>query len=245
MGLETAIGSLFAAFGLSGAAGLNPWLPLFTSALLARLDVVELAAPFDTLSSTLGLVLLGALTAADFVGDKIPLVDHVLHLAGTVVAPVSGAILFAGETGLETDLPTLVAVLLGGATAGSIHAGGGAVRPVSTATTGGIANPLLSLGEDLTSLLLVVAAFVLPLVALLLVLALAARVPARPPARGGDGRRPCYPPALAPAALLSARSPRCSSCSCPLRLTPCRTARSTSTSSTSNRSRSTGPRTGR
>lgn len=173
MGLETAAGSVLAAFGLSGAAGLNPWLPLFASALLARLEVVELAAPFDSLSSTLWLVLLALLTVADVVGDKIPLVDHALHLAGAVVAPASGAILFAGQTGLETDVPTLAAVLLGGATAGSIHAGRSAVRPVSTATTGGLGNPLLSLGEDLGSLVLVVVAFVLPLLALLLVLALA------------------------------------------------------------------------
>lgn len=174
MGLETAIGSLLAAFGLSGAAGLNAWLPLFASALLARLDVVELAAPFDDLSTTPGLVLLAVLTTADFVGDKIPVVDHLLHLLGTVVAPASGAILFTGQTGLETDLPTLAAVALGAVTAGSIHAGRSAVRPVSTATTGGIGNPILSLGEDLGSLALVVVAFALPVLALLLVLALAA-----------------------------------------------------------------------
>jgi hypothetical protein len=174
VGLDTAIGSVLAAFGLSGAAGLNAWLPLFASALLDRLDVVELAAPFDQLSSTGGLVVLALLTTADFVGDKIPLVDHVLHLLGTAIAPVSGAILFTGQTGLETDLPTLAAVLLGGATAGTIHAGRSAVRPVSTATTAGVGNPVLSLTEDAGSLVLVVIAFVLPFVALLIVIALAA-----------------------------------------------------------------------
>ena len=172
MGLDTALGSLLAAFGLSGAAGLNSWLPLFASALLDRLGVVELAAPFDELTSTLAIVVLGALTAADFVGDKIPVVDHLLHVAGTIVAPASGAILFVGQTGIETDLSTLAAILLGGATAGSIHAGRAAVRPVSTATTGGVGNPVLSLGEDAGSLLLVVTAFVLPLIALILVLVL-------------------------------------------------------------------------
>lgn len=172
MGLDTAIGSLLAAFGLSGAAGLNAWLPLFLSAFLARLDVVELAAPFDDLTSTPALALLGALTIADFVGDKIPVVDHLLHLAGAVVAPVSGAMLFTGQTGLETDLPTLAAIVLGGTTAGTIHAVRAAVRPVSTATTGGLGNPVLSLGEDAGSLLLVVTAFVVPLLALLLVVAL-------------------------------------------------------------------------
>jgi hypothetical protein len=172
IGLDTALGSVLAAFGLSGAAGLSAWLPLFLSALLARLDVVELAAPFDDLTSTTWLVVLAALTAADFVGDKVPVVDHVLHLVGTVAAPVSGALLFVGQTGIETDLSTLAAVVLGGATAGSIHAERTVLRPASTATTGGAANPVLSLGEDIGSLVLVVLAFVLPLLALLLVAAL-------------------------------------------------------------------------
>ena len=172
MGLETALGSVLAAFGLSGAAGLNAWLPLFGSALLARLDLVELAAPFDELSSTTGLVVLGVLAVADFVGDKVPLVDHVLHVAGALVAPASGALLFAGQTGLETDLPAFAAVVLGALTAGSVHVGRAAVRPVATASTGGLGNPLLSLGEDVGALILLVAAFVLPVLAAALVVAL-------------------------------------------------------------------------
>ena len=123
------LSSLCGAFGLSAAAGLNAWLPLFGAALAQRLDIVELAQPFDDLSGTGALVVLGVLTSADFVGDKIPAVDHVLHAIGTVVAPVSGAVLFTGQTGAETDLPTLVAILLGGATAESIHAGRATIRP--------------------------------------------------------------------------------------------------------------------
>jgi hypothetical protein len=168
VGLDTALGSLFAAFGLSGASGLNAWLPLLTSALLARFDVVELAAPLDDLSSNTGLLVLAVLTVADFVGDKIPLVDHVLHVLGTAIAPASGAILFTAQTGLETDLPTVVAVVLGALTAGGVHAGRSALRPVSTAATGGLGNPILSLGEDVASLTLVVLSFVVPLLAALL-----------------------------------------------------------------------------
>jgi hypothetical protein len=171
---STAIGSVLAAFGLSGAAGLNPWLPLFASALLNRLDVVELGAPFDELSSTTWLVVLASLTTVDFVGDKIPAVDHALHAIGAVVAPASGAVLFAGQTSVESDLPTLVAVLLGAVTAGSIHAARAAARPVSTATTGGFGNPVLSFAEDLGSAGLTAVAFLLPVLALVLVVALVA-----------------------------------------------------------------------
>ena len=121
--------SICAAFGLSAAAGLNAWLPLFAGALLNRLDVVELAQPFDDLTGTGTLAVLGLLTAADFVGDKIPAVDHVLHAVGTVVAPVSGAVLFTGQSGVESDFPTIAAALLGGATAESIHAGWAVIRP--------------------------------------------------------------------------------------------------------------------
>lgn len=176
MDVGTALGSLLAAFGLSGAAGLNPWLPLFAGALAAKLDLVELAAPFDDLSSTAGIVVLGVLTAADFVGDKIPVVDHVLHLLGTVVAPASGAVLFTGQAGTETDIPTLVAIVLGALTAGSVHGARTAARPFVTAGTAGVGNPLVSLGEDVASLVLVVTAFAVPLLAVLLLLALAVPV---------------------------------------------------------------------
>lgn len=166
--------TLCGAFGLSAAAGLNAWLPLFVAALAQRLDIVELAQPFDDLSGTGALVVLGVLTTADFVGDKIPAVDHVLHAIGTVVAPVSGAALFTGQTGAETDLPTLAAVLLGGGVAESVHAGRAAIRPLSTATTAGVGNPVLSTLEDVASIGLTVIAFALPILAFAMAIGLVA-----------------------------------------------------------------------
>jgi hypothetical protein len=163
--VETAIGSVLAAFGLSGAAGLNAWLPLFVSALLDRLGIVDLAGPFEEFSSTTGLVVLGTLTVADFVGDKVPVVDHVLHGLGTVIAPVSGALLFTGAAGSESDLPGIVSIVLGALVAGSVHAARATVRPAATATTGGLANPVLSLGEDGASGALTALAFLAPIIA--------------------------------------------------------------------------------
>jgi hypothetical protein len=170
------LASISAAFGLSAAAGLNAWLPLFGAALAQRLDWVELAQPFDDLSGTGALIVLGALTIADFVGDKVPAVDHVLHAVGTVIAPVSGAVLFTGQTGGETDLPTIAAILLGGGTAEAIHSGRAAIRPVSTVTTAGIGNPVLSALEDLGSLGLMLAAFIVPVLAVLAAIALAVAI---------------------------------------------------------------------
>jgi hypothetical protein len=176
MDLSSAIGSVFAAVGLAGAAGFNAYLPLLVSGVLDRLDVVDLGEPFGALSSDAGLAVLAALFVADFVGDKIPGVDHALHLLGTVVHPVSGALLFVGQTGLDTQIPAAVAAVLGAATAETLHGGRAALRPASTTATAGIGNPVLSLGEDVAALILTIVAFALPVVALLAVIALVAAV---------------------------------------------------------------------
>jgi hypothetical protein len=168
--LTGALGSVFAAFGLAGAAGLNAWIPLLTTALLARAGAIDLAEPYDDLTSTPGLILLGVAFAADFVGDKVPVVDHVLHAIGSVVNPAAGAVLFAGSTGVETDIPTIVALLAGGSVAGALHAGRATVRPASTAGTAGIGNPVLSLLEDAGSLALTGFALLLPIIAFLAVI---------------------------------------------------------------------------
>jgi len=190
----TAIGSIFAAVGLSGAAGLNAYLPLLISAVLDRMDVVELGEPFGALSGNTGIAILTALFLADFAGDKVPGLDHALHIAGTVIAPVSGALLFVGQTGIDTQMPAAVAVILGAVTAETVHGGRAALRPASTAATAGIGNPVLSLGEDATSLLLTIVAFALPVLAFTAVIALIValvsggrRLAAR---RGAGGGRP-------------------------------------------------------
>ena len=176
MDLAAPIASVFAAVGLSAAAGLNAYLPLLIGAVLERLDVVDLGDPFGALSSNAGIAVLAVLLAADLVGDKIPGIDHLLHMAGIVIHPVAGAMLFVGQTGVDTGIPAAVAAVLGAATAETLHGARASVRPASTASTAGIGNPFLSLGEDVTSLALTILAFALPLLALLLALALIAGV---------------------------------------------------------------------
>jgi uncharacterized protein DUF4126 len=174
--VATAAGSLLAAFGLSGAAGLNAWIPLLAMGLLSRAGALDLGDPYDALATTPGLIVLGVLFVLDFVGDKVPAVDSLLHAAGSVVDPVAGAIAFAGPTDIPTDLPSLLQFALGASLAGSLHATRATVRPASTTLTAGAGNPLLSLGEDVVSAVLSVLAVLVPVlgaIVLLVVLALA------------------------------------------------------------------------
>ena len=171
--VATAAGSVLAAFGLSGAAGLNAWIPLLAAGLLDRAGQLQLPEPYDVLATTPGLIVLGVLFALDFVGDKVPAIDSLLHAVGTVVHPASGAIVFAGPTETPTDIPSIVLFALGASVAGSLHATRATIRPASTTLTAGAGNPVFSLGEDLSSAALSVLAVLAPLVGFLALLVVA------------------------------------------------------------------------
>jgi hypothetical protein len=158
--------NLFSAFGLSSAAGLNAYLPLLLVGLITRYtDLWQLQAPYDLLASPVALIVLAVLAAVDFLADKIPVVDHIAHAVGTVVHPVAGAVLFASQNNVLSNVHPIVAMVAGVTVAGSLHASRAAIRPVATATTGGMGNPVLSFLEDLVSLVLSVLAIFIPLLA--------------------------------------------------------------------------------
>lgn len=131
--MESAIPNLGAAFGLGVAAGLSTFLPLALIALCARFGLISLAPPFAPLGSDVAVVGLLALCLAEMAGDKIPVIDTMLHKLLFPAAVASGGILFAARTGTVTAVhpgaALLFGLLAGGTTAGTVHATRAAVRP--------------------------------------------------------------------------------------------------------------------
>jgi hypothetical protein len=68
---------------------------------------------------------------------------------------------------LLTQAHPAVAGVLGLVLGGSIHAGRSAFRPVVTAGTGGVGNPVVSIVEDVASAVLTLLAIVVPVLAFL------------------------------------------------------------------------------
>lgn len=149
--------------GLAGAAGLNAYVPLLVVGLLGRTGVLHLSAPYDSLSDTPVLIVLGVLFAIEFLADKVPGVDSVNDVVQTVVRPAAGAVLMAGSLGIGTDLPPWVGVVAGIITAGGIHATKAAARPVVNVSTAGVGGPVVSLVEDAVSLAASLLAVLAPL----------------------------------------------------------------------------------
>lgn len=164
--------NLAGAIGLGAASGLNPWIPLLGLGIAQRTGIVELSSTFDWLGATPTLIVLAAVFVADLIGDKIPAIDSVLHAIGLVVAPASGAVVFAAQDNLISNAHPVLAGSLGVVLAGSVHAARGALRPAVTATTGGIGNPFVSALEDLVSAVFTILAVVVPVLAMLAVIGL-------------------------------------------------------------------------
>jgi hypothetical protein len=159
------------ALGLATAAGLNAWIPLLATGLLARYtDVIHLSGTWANLENTGVLIALAVVAVVDFVGDKIPGVDHALHAAGTVIAPVTG-VAAALSSSSALDVSPALMTIIGVVAAETSHGTRMAIRPFSTATTAGLGNPVVSLIEDLSSLALSLVAIILPVLAALLVVA--------------------------------------------------------------------------
>ncbi len=168
--------NLLAAFGLSAATGLNAYLPLLIVGLLARFtDLIVLKAPWDTLTNPWVLGALAVLLIIEMTVDKIPAVDSLNDTIQTVVRPVAGAILFAASVNVISEVSPALAVICGLLVAGSVHAAKATVRPVITATTAGLGNPIVSTVEDVLSGTTTLVAILLPgLAAFIVVLVVAA-----------------------------------------------------------------------
>lgn len=164
--------NLFSSLGLSSAAGLNAYLPLLIVALTARFtDLITLQEPWDALEHPAIIVLLIVLLIVEMAADKIPAVDSANDVVQTVIRPTAGAILFAAQANLISDVHPVLAMACGLLIAGGVHAAKATARPVVTATTGGLGNPVVSVMEDIISAATTVLSILAPVLVIFLIAA--------------------------------------------------------------------------
>ena len=158
--METAI---LTGIGLAAPAGLNAYIPLLALALADRATTrVTLNAPYDILSSNLGIAILVVLLTVEVAVDKVPGVDHVNDLIQSLVRPAAGAIAAVAATGGVVTINPAIMVLVGVVLAGSVNSVKVTTRPVVTIGTAGIFNPIVSLAEDAVAVLASIVAIFLP-----------------------------------------------------------------------------------
>jgi hypothetical protein len=161
-------------FALAACVGLRTFLPLLAAGALARLGYVSLGDHFQWMATTPALAVFGSAALFEILADKVPGLDHALHVAETFVKPVAATLLAASLlTELDPVTATVIGLVGGGTAAGAIQLARGTARVASTALTGGLGNPLISVADDGLAATGIVLAFIAPVLAALGVIALA------------------------------------------------------------------------
>lgn len=173
--------TLLASLGLSFSAGVRAYLPILILGIASDVGPVDLGplgkfqmhlrSGFDWIGNPFFLVLIGLLTIYEFSADKIPVIDHLNDVVHTIIRPLAGALIVTATTNSLSDSGSIgawTAAIIGAGLAGTSHTVKAAVvRPTSTATTAGLANPLISLVEDVMVLFTSLLAVLLPFLAIL------------------------------------------------------------------------------
>lgn len=162
--------------GLASATGLRTFLPLLMLAGAARFGLfgIDLNAQMAWLTSDAAIMALGIAAVVEFTGDKIPVVDNALSTLGLITRPVAGAVA-AGSVfaGVDPTTAAVAGVIIGAPTALAFNAAQGGARLTSTATTGGLGNPVLSFLEDIMAVFTVILSFLAPILVPILLIVLA------------------------------------------------------------------------
>lgn len=157
--------SVFLGVGLAAAAGFRVFLPLLVLSLAGFYDVIPLNESWEWAGSLTAVITLGVATLVEIFGYYIPWFDNALDTIAVPLAAVAGtAVMMATVSDLSPVVTWALAIIAGGGTAAAIKGNVSAVRLTSSATTGGLANPVVSTVETGTSTVMsLLSVFIAPL----------------------------------------------------------------------------------
>ena len=167
--------SLSLGLGLAAACGFRVFIPPLMMGVASRFNLYELEGSFVWVGENWAIAVFAVATLLEIGGYYIPWIDNLLDTVATPAAVIGG--IFVTSASLEGDVDPsiqwILAALVGGSTAGVIQLGTVATRAVSTGTTGGLANPIISTLEAIASIVCILLSFflvfIIPFVLLFLI----------------------------------------------------------------------------
>ena len=147
--------SLSLGLGLAAACGFRVFIPPLMMGVGSRLDLYKLEGSFVWVDDNWAIAIFAVATLLEIGGYFIPWIDNLLDAVATPAAIIGG--IFVTSASLEGELDPsaqwTLSVIAGGSVSGVIQLGTVATRAISTGTTGGLANPIISLLEAVASIL--------------------------------------------------------------------------------------------
>jgi hypothetical protein len=158
--------SLVMGLGLSASCGFRVFVPLLAASIATKMGILHLGEGFQWMGSTAAIICFGAATIFEIAGYYIPFVDNALDTVTTPASVIAGTLLTASAILPDID-PMLkwgLGIIVGGGSAGIIQAGTALTRATSTATTAGVANPIVATVEHILAIVGSIFSIVIPFV---------------------------------------------------------------------------------
>ncbi len=156
--------------GLSAACGFRIFLPLTLMSLVANAGWINLPTELAWAGSGLALGVLLSATLIEIAAYYIPWVDNALDAVATPAAMLAGTLVtlgFAPE--MSPVAQWSLALIAGGGLAGVTQGATVATRATSSATTGGLGNPIVATLEALFATVVSLLALFAPLIGVVFV----------------------------------------------------------------------------
>ena len=153
--------------GLSAACGFRVFVPLLVASIAHKMGWLPLAENLEWLSSWPALITFATASVLEITAYYIPYVDNLLDTIATPSAMIAGTLVSASTfVSIDPTWQWILALLVGGGSAGIIQAGTGLTRLSSLKFTGGLGNHAVATGENVASIGGSIMAIVAPLLAL-------------------------------------------------------------------------------
>lgn len=152
--------------GLAASSGFRVFVPLFALSLSSYFGIIPLNEQWQWVASTPALVILGIASITESLSYLVPLVDNLLDSIAVPLAGVAGTLVMASTlSDMSPAMTWALAIVAGGGAAATIKGATATGRVASTATTGGLANPVVAVAETGTAIGLSALAIFMPVIA--------------------------------------------------------------------------------
>ncbi|MEM9675311.1 MAG: DUF4126 domain-containing protein [Bacteroidota bacterium] len=165
------VAPFFIGLGLAASVGFRIFLPLLVLSVASYLAIIPVNESFHWIGTVPAMIALGAATLIETLAYFIPWFDNLLDTIALPSATIAGTAVMA-STLIELDplWQWALAIIAGGGTAGIVKGVNANTRLASTATTGGLANPVVTTVETAASAgLSALSVFLWPIAAIIVI----------------------------------------------------------------------------
>jgi hypothetical protein len=168
--METLL-AVLVGIGLAASCGFRVFVPMLVASAAAMAGYLPLSNGFEWLGTWSAFAAFAVAAAIESLAYYVPWLDNALDAIASPIGVIAGVVLFAASgTELDPFWHWALAIIGGGGAAGVVQGGTVLMRAMSTATTGGLANFVVTSVETVAGLFFSVLAIVIPVVAIVLLL---------------------------------------------------------------------------